>query len=136
MESKNILIIDDDKDLVDAWKLVLESEGYRVRHAANGQLGLTAIKEERPDLIVLDVMMDKRTEGFHVAYKLRSKVADSEYAPYRDIPILIVSSIHDSTEFRFDEDVKTEWLPVDEFVEKPVQPKELLTLASQMLQGK
>ena len=133
MESKNILIIDDDKDLVDAWKLVLETEGYRVRHASNGKQGLDEIKTERPDLIVLDVMMDSRTEGFHFAYKLRSKVPDSEFASYKDIPIMIVTSIHDTTEFRFDDDVKTEWLPVDEFVEKPVQPKELLSIIERML---
>ena len=133
MESKSILIIEDDKDLVEAWKLVLESEGYRVRHASNGKQGLDAIKAERPDIIILDVMMDSRTEGFHVAYKLRSKAPDSEFASYRNIPILLVSAIHETTEFRFDDDVKTEWLPVDDFVEKPVQPKELLSIIERML---
>ena len=132
MGKKNILIIDDDKDLVDAWKLVLEAKGYRVRHALNGKEGLAAIKSERPDIIILDVMMDKRTEGFHVAYQLRSNERDSEFASFRDIPIMIVSSIHDSTEFRFSDDVKTEWLPVDEFVEKPIQPKELVALIEKM----
>ena len=133
MESKSILIIEDDKDLVEAWKLVLESEGYRVRHASNGKQGLDAIKAERPDIIILDVMMDSRTEGFHVAYEIRSKAPDSEFASYRNIPILLVSAIHETTEFRFDDDVKTEWLPVDDFVEKPVQPKELLSIIERML---
>ena len=135
MKRKSILIIDDDKDLVDAWKLVLESENYHVRHALNGKEGLEMIKAERPDLIFLDVMMDKRTEGFHVAYQLRSNVADAEFAPYRDIPIVIVSSIHESTEFRFPDDAKTEWMPVDEFVEKPIQPKELIALVNRMLKS-
>ena len=133
MDEKNILIIDDDKDLVAAWRLILESEGYAVRHAINSKLGLEEVKKARPDLIILDVMMDRETEGFHTAYILRSTDPKSEYYSYREIPLIMLTSIHDHTHFNFDDGVQTEWLPVDEFVEKPVQPQELLSIIKGMI---
>ena len=83
--------------------------------------------------IISDVMMDTQTEGFHLAYKLRSLDARSEYAAYKDVPILMVTSIHETATARFDDAVGTEWLPVDEFIEKPIQPNQLLSIVNRML---
>ncbi|MGD8489480.1 MAG: response regulator, partial [Anaerolineae bacterium] len=90
-------------------------------------------KEVNPDLIILDVMMDYTTEGFQVSLQLRSPEAGSEYAAYRDIPILMVTAIHTTTPLRFEPE--EDYLPVDTFVEKPLEPRALLEKVEELLQG-
>jgi DNA-binding response OmpR family regulator len=124
MANEKILIIDDDDDLVHALRLPLEAAGYAVTRAANGNEGLQKIKEVKPDLIILDVMMDTTTEGFHISLTLRSPDHRSEYKEYSRIPILMLTSIHSTTTLRFGPD--KEYLPVDAFIEKPIEPAELL----------
>jgi CheY-like chemotaxis protein len=124
MANEKILIIDDDDDLVHALRLPLEAAGYSVARAASGAEGLRKVKEVNPDLIILDVMMDSTTEGFHVSLALRSPDPGSEYKAYRKIPILMLTSIHASTSLRFGPDQN--YLPVDEFIEKPIEPAKLL----------
>ena len=124
MANEKILIIDDDDDLVHALRLPLEAAGYRVSQAASGNEGLQKIKEVNPDLIIIDVMMDTTTEGFHVSLALRSPDPKSEYKDYSRIPILMLTSIHTTTTLRFGPD--KDYLPVDAFIEKPIEPAELL----------
>lgn len=124
MANEKILIIDDDDDLVHALRLPLEAAGYRVSRAANGNEGLQKTKEVNPDLIILDAMMDTTTEGFHVSLALRSPDPRSEYKAYSQIPIIMLTSIHSTTSLRFGPD--REYLPVDAFIEKPIEPAELL----------
>ena len=64
---KKVLLIDDDIDLVEANKIVLEANGYKVLTAYNGEDGLKVAKQEVPDVIVLDVSMEKKDEGFYVS---------------------------------------------------------------------
>jgi len=92
MANKKILIIDDDPDIVEAMRMPLEANAYSVITACNGKEGLQRAKDEIPeipDLIILDVMMETDTEGFHVAYTLRSEEPDTEYKNCRSIPILM-----------------------------------------------
>jgi DNA-binding response OmpR family regulator len=124
MANEKILIIDDDDDLVHALRLPLEAAGYRVSRAASGNEGLQKIKEVKPDLIILDVMMDTTTEGFHISLTLRSPDPKSEYKDFSRIPILMLTSIHSTTNLRFGPD--KDYLPVDAFIEKPIEPAELL----------
>ena len=124
MANEKILVIDDDPDLVEVIRLTLEANGYQVFSAAGGAEGLQQVKEINPDLIVLDVMMDYTTEGFQVSLALRSPEAESEYAPYRDIPILMLTAIHSTTPLRFTPE--EDYLPVDDFVEKPLEPGDLV----------
>jgi len=119
-----ILIIEDDPDMVTALRMPLEAEGYEVFTASSGQEGLQKVKEIEPDLIILDVMMETTTAGFQVSLQLRSPDPKSEYAAYRDIPILILTAIHTTTSLRFGPDEA--YLPVDDFVDKPVDPDVLL----------
>jgi DNA-binding response OmpR family regulator len=134
MANEKILIIDDDDDLVHALRLPLEAAGYKVSRAASGTEGLKKVKEVSPDLIILDVMMDTTTEGFHVSLALRSPDARSEYKAYSKVPILMLTSIHASTSLRFGPD--KEYLPVDAFVEKPIEPAELLKKVREYLSKK
>jgi two-component system alkaline phosphatase synthesis response regulator PhoP len=127
-----ILIIDDDPDMVLATRLCLEGAGHEVVEAASGAEGLEMIKAEQPDLIVLDVMMDTTTEGFQLALKLRSPDPSSEYTNYKDIPILMLTSIHATAPTRVAPD--QDYLPVDAFVDKPIDPDDLVSKVNELLQ--
>jgi CheY-like chemotaxis protein len=130
-----ILVIDDDVDLVETIRLVLESKGYAVVAANDAQQGLQKVESERPDLILLDIMMPHGTEGFHFVWKLRQQ--SDQY--FRTVPIVVLSAIHEKTDLRFypdtgDETYKAgEYLPVQDFVDKPVDPAQLLERVQKVL---
>jgi len=117
---KKIMIIDDDIDLVEAMRITLETDDYEVIDAQDGQKGLEILKKERPDLLILDVMMGTLDEGFHIAYQIRN---DEEI---KDIPILMITAVGAQTGFEFDMQRDEDFLPVNEFIEKPVNPQVLL----------
>jgi CheY-like chemotaxis protein len=119
-----ILVIDDDPDTILACRMTLENVGHEVTDAINGREGLKMIKKDRPDLIILDVMMDTATEGFQLALKLRSPDPTSEWAQFSDIPILMLTAIHSTTPLRFEPDI--DYLPVELFVDKPIEPDDLV----------
>ena len=119
---KKILIIDDDIDLVEAMRLTLESEGFLVVDAQDGQKGLERIEKESPDLILLDVMMKTQDEGFHIAYQIRNN------AKTADLPIIMLTAVGQETGFSFDKDKDEDFLPVNEFMEKPVNPDTLIEI--------
>jgi len=133
MEEAKILIVDDDPDIVEALKMTLEANHYKVFTAANGTEGLKQVKAVNPDLIILDVMMDTITEGFQVSYQLRNPDPKSEYAAYSKIPILILTAIVEKKHMKFSTKTGGDFLPVDEFVEKPIRPKDLLEKVKKLL---
>jgi len=122
-----ILIIDDDPDIVEAMKMVLEHNKYEVITADEGELGYKMAKEEMPDLIILDVMMATIDQGFHISYKLKQD------EKLKSIPILMVTSISEKTKFKFDRKRDEDFIPVDDFVEKPIKPGELIAKVEKML---
>jgi len=126
-----ILMIDDDRDLVAVTKLVVEAHGHTFHSAPNGDAGLRLALGLHPDVILLDVMMDRYTEGFYVSQKLRDTEEDSPYASCRDIPILVLTSIHRTTPHRFGPNETA--LPVDAFLEKPASPEQLLASIDALL---
>ena len=128
-----ILIIDDDPDIVMAVRMCLEATGHTVLDAKNGKQGVDMIKADRPDLIILDVMMETKTEGFQLALKVRSPDPTSEFAKYKDIPILMLTAIHSTTPLRFEPDI--DYLPVDLFVDKPIDPDDLVRKVDWLLSG-
>lgn len=131
MAYEKILVIDDDPDLVEVMRLTLEASGFQVFSAASGAEGLEQVKEIQPDLIILDVMMDYTTEGFQVSLELRSPDPDSEYTAYSKIPILMLTALHNTTPLRFTPD--EDYLPVDDFVEKPLEPGALIEKVNKLL---
>jgi CheY-like chemotaxis protein len=132
-DPKTILVIDDDPDVLEAMRLPLEAHGYRVVTATDGEEGLDKVLECEPDLVILDIMMLTPTEGFHVAYTLRSDAPDSKYAKFRTVPILIVTAIHEKTDLRFSFEGDEEFLPADEFIEKPIEPAVLIEKVGRFL---
>lgn len=126
-----ILMIDDDPDILTAIRIPLEASGHEFFEALSGEEGLEKIKETNPDLIILDVMMETATEGFQMSLKLRDRSPDSEYAAYRDIPILMLTAIHTTTPLRFAPD--EDYLPVDAFLDKSADPDQLLAKVDELL---
>lgn len=124
MSQKRILLVDDDADQRLSIRLPLEAAGYAIFEAPGYDQGLAAVKEVKPDLIVLDVMMDTTTAGFQFALTLHSPDGDSEYSPFTKTPIIMLTAIHSTTPLRFSPD--EDYLPVQTFLEKPVDPKVLL----------
>ncbi|MDP2682644.1 MAG: response regulator [Deltaproteobacteria bacterium] len=125
-----ILIIDDDADIVEAVKIVLGSKGYAVITANEGDAGYKKAEAERPDLVILDVMMKTKDQGFQISYKLKNNPELSK------IPILMLTSVGRETGFRFNKETDADYLPVEEFIEKPIKPKDLLVKIEKLLKQK
>ena len=128
-----ILMIDDDPDIITAIRIPLEASGYDFFVAYSGAEGLEKVKEVKPDLIILDVMMETATEGFQLAHRLRDRSSGSEYAEYSGIPILMLTAIHTTTPLRFAPD--EDYLPVDAFLDKSADPDQLLAKVAELLQS-
>ena len=125
--AKKILIVDDDRDLVRSLEQVLRGNGYEVATASSGAEGLKAVLAGRPDLVVLDVMMETDTAGFEAAGQIRSRRESSRYREMRDVPIVILTAINQVTNSRFSMDQGESFLPgANVFLTKPVDLDELL----------
>jgi len=124
MDRKKVLIADDDPVFVLAVTSVLETR-YAVRSASNGTEALKMVGQDRPDLIVLDVMMDYMSEGFDVARKLRG---DPET---KDIPVILLTGVDQRFDYRLEQDES--WVPCNLFLEKPIEPDKLLAEVSALI---
>jgi CheY-like chemotaxis protein len=132
--AKMILLVDDDRDLVESLSLILKTRGYAVAAASSAAEGLRAILRVRPDLIILDVMMETDTAGFEAADQIRSARPGSRYAEFRAVPIIILTAIGQVTHSRFSLDPADNFLPgVAEFLTKPVDIDALLAAADRLL---
>lgn len=130
MGQGRILIIDDDPDITEAMTVVLENKGYDVASAADGSAGMAQVQAQRPDLIILDVMMRTSQEGFELSRQLKGS------AEYRDIPILMLTAVKDKTGLDFKSTAGDQsWLPVEAFLDKPVKPDVLLEKVASLLQA-
>jgi CheY-like chemotaxis protein len=128
MAQSKVLIIDDDPDITEAMRVVLENKGYSVDSSTNGELAMQSIKSSKPDVIILDVIMNTPREGFILSRALKK---DPEY---KDIPILMLTSVKEKTGIDFKPAAgDEEWLPVDEFLDKPVKPEVLLEKVQTLL---
>jgi DNA-binding response OmpR family regulator len=130
MASK-ILVVDDDPDILDAVALILESQGYEVVTARDGIEGLANLKAKQPDLMILDLMMP-RMDGFAVCKELQ----DPRWSKYKDIPILILTSVREEASRRRYELETGLALDVDDYVEKPMSPDVLLKRVSTLIKRK
>jgi Lrp/AsnC family transcriptional regulator for asnA, asnC and gidA len=122
-----VLVVDDDPDFVEVTRIVLQEAGYTVLDAPDGEAGLKALRKHYPDLIIMDVMMNSLLEGIHTTWTIR---ADQDL---RNTPILMVSSIADS---QFADAFPTdEYVPVDNFLCKPIAPQQLLDQVRRLLKA-
>jgi CheY-like chemotaxis protein len=125
--TKSILLVDDDPDFLEQNRMLLEANGYAVRTASSGRECLAAVEADRPDLVILDMVMGERQEGFDVSRELRN----SEYT--KGIPLVMITSVNDAIPFRIEPD--RTWLPVDALIEKPVDPALLLSVVQRVCGG-
>jgi DNA-binding response OmpR family regulator len=126
-----ILIVDDDPDIVDALYVLLEGEGYDVVSASDGEEGLARIKEENPDLIILDLLMPK-LDGYGVCKTLQ----DPRWSKWKDIPILVLTSVREEASQRRYELETGMRMDVDDYVEKPIDPDVVMKRVSKILARK
>jgi len=130
MAKQKILLVDDDVDFVESNKELLEAEGYEVIMAYNGKDGLAKAKKEKPDLMVLDVMMASKTEGFEVSRQI------PQTPELRKMPIILVTGIRKEMNLPFAFEPDETWLPVDSIMEKPIDPKKFLETVKDRLSRK
>jgi len=131
MENAKILIVDDDPDFTVVMKTVLEGEQYNVITASTRAEGMERITAEKPDLVILDVMMSTWSDGFEMARELKKN------PEYKDTPIIMLTGVEQRTGIGFKSTAgDPEWLPVDGFLDKPVEPKVLLAEVKKLLPQK
>jgi two-component system alkaline phosphatase synthesis response regulator PhoP len=124
-----ILVVDDDPDFQTMLAMVLESAGHEVDMAFDGRRALARMREQRPELVILDVMMTTDTEGFAVARAIRAEPSLAA------LPIIMLTSIHEEKKLTFRLAPDPTWLPVDRFLDKPVKPALLLAAVTEALAG-
>ena len=131
MENARILVVDDDEDIRESFQAILESRQYTVDTAADKDEGMNKIAAEKPDLLILDVMMVTWQDGFELARKLKN---DDNF---KDIPILMSTGVKEKTGIDFKAAAgDPTWCPVEGFLEKPVDPDDLLAQVEKLLSEK
>lgn len=126
-EMKKILLVDDDVEFCESNRDLLEAEGYEVIEAHDGAAGLEKAKAEKPDLMILDVMMATDTEGFEVARKI------PETPELKNMKVLLVTGIVKDMHLPFGVEPDETWLPVQRVLEKPIRPDALLAAVREQL---
>lgn len=123
--ANKVLMIDDDPEFVEAISNLLDAKGYDVHTASNGREGVAKAKAENPDIILLDVMMTTKNEGFNVARELHDD------QKLQNTPIIIMTGIRREMNLPFGFEPDETWLPVKRVLEKPVKPEVLLGAISE-----
>jgi len=121
-----VLLVDDDPDFIEANSIVLEASGFEVLTASSGADGLRMVKEEKADVVILDVMMENTDEGFAVARRIRSRLRS-------DVPIIMLTSVGKVTGYDFNPEENPDFFPVDVFLEKPVPPSILVNRVREVI---
>ncbi len=123
-----ILVVDDDAEQAMSVRAVLESRGYVVRTANDRASGLEGARTESPDLIILDVMMEGRQDGFEMARELKKD------PQCKDTPILMFTSIKEATGTDFKSAAgDPSWLPVEGYLDKTSDPDALIAEVGKLL---
>ena len=131
MGTAKIVIADDDPDIRDSLKAILESQQYTVVTAVDKTDGLEKIRAEKPDLAILDVMMSTWEDGFEMSRELKKD------PQFKDMPILMLTGIKNETGVDFKVAAgDPAWCPVDTYLEKPIEPDILLAEVAKLLSGK
>jgi len=115
-----ILLVDDDTDFTQAMSTLLRAKGHEVSTAVNGAEGYEKAVAEKPELMLLDVMMTTENEGFDIARKLHENPATNS------IPVVIISGIRKTKNLPFAYEPDDDWLPVKAVLDKPITPDLLL----------
>ena len=128
MDNAKILIVDDDPDFASAVRTILESKHYTVITASDAAEGMEKIRTEKPNLAILDVMMNTWQDGFEMSRELKNN------PEFKNMPILMLTGAQGKTGIDFKSAAgDPDWLPVDGFLDKPVEPEQLLSKIKELL---
>lgn len=128
MSQIKVLLVDDDQDIITALTAILQPKGYEVVSAYNIKDGFELLTKSNPDIAVLDVMMDDKHDGFELARKI--KKTDG----FENLPIIMLTSISEVTGVNFSAAASDpDWLPVEEYIDKPVEPDKLISTIEELL---
>lgn len=131
MEKTKILVIDDDPDFVDAVTPILQSALYDVISASNPAEGKEKALSEKPDLILLDIMMDSLFDGFSLCHEIKTS---KEFESMKDTPVIFVSAVKEMTGSRFQFKGEEQGLRgPDDYIDKPVNPDDLIARIQRLL---
>jgi DNA-binding response OmpR family regulator len=125
-EKWHVLLVDDDPDFIESNSMVLKASGFEVSTASSGAEGLEKAANEKPDIIILDVMMESTDEGFAVARTLRKKLNLTT-------PIIMLTSVGQVTGYDYKPEEHPDFFPVDAYLEKPVPPTLLVNKIRSLL---
>lgn len=122
MKIKKILLVDDDYDLIEQNKLLLELKGFEVVIAESAEKGFKVFLQEQPDACVVDLIMEHHDSGFILCYKIKK----TEHG--KKIPVIILTSATYETGFKFSTSTKEEqsWIKSDGILNKPIVIEELI----------
>ena len=126
-EPVRILIIDDDRDYADAIRILLENNHFRINMAHTREEAMEKIRQFNPDLIILDIMMERMTDGFTICYQLKHN------PELKKIPVMVVSAITEETGLKFSPETDGSYFQADDYAQKPVEPEELLQRIGKLL---
>lgn len=122
-----ILLVDNDVDFIDLNKAVLENSGFDVVVAYSSAEGLDRVRFEQPDLIVLDLMMEKHDSGFGFAKALKADPTS------KNIPILMLTAVGSETGMEFSQELDGYWMKTDDYANKPLLPEDLVKKINELL---
>jgi len=130
---KKVYIIDDDRNIVEAMSIVLKTRGYEVEAQYDEKRVVENLIAKKPDVVILDVMFpENQSAGFDIARDIRNNKETAK------IPIIMLSAINEKGVYAgtfSNKDRDDSWLPVNEFVEKPIRPDQLLEKVAAALAG-
>jgi CheY-like chemotaxis protein len=130
-QKAKILVIDDDPDFIDAVTPILESSLYGVVTASNPEEGKQKLLADKPDLILLDIMMDSLFDGFSLCHSIKT---GKEYKEFKDTPIIFISAVKEKTGSRFQfEGEEQGMIGPDDYIDKPVKPDDLIARIEKLL---
>jgi CheY-like chemotaxis protein len=127
-DEKIILFVDDDQDFLASQSIYFSKRGYKVLTAEGGTEALKLLETEIPDIMVLDLMMDHFDSGFALTRRIH------EDDRLKNVPLLMLSGVASTTEYRFDQDAQSlkNWVNLDAFLNKPITGKQLLKVIEEI----
>ena len=129
----NIMIVDDDLDIIDSLRMILESKGHQVMVKTDTDNLVESILQEIPDLIILDIIFPEDPDaGFAAARELHKN------DEVNDIPVLLLSAVNQQSNMSFgfsESDISEDFMPVKGFIEKPVEPSVLLSKVQELVEN-
>ena len=127
----NILVVDDDMDIIDSLKMILEANGHQVSLKTDTDNLVETVRQSLPDLIILDIIFPENPNAGFAAARNLHKVER-----VKDIPVLLLSAVNQLSKMSFgfsESDISEDFMPVKGFIEKPVEPAVLLAKVNELL---